>query len=429
MAYDSDIKRQRQQRRRSIQQQKQNQMIRLRRQALTATVALAILICLSFAVIVTMDQIKEMTAPKPTTPTVSAPVATAKPDTVIHLAFGGDLNVTAGTVAAGKTGDGYDYTNVFRDVAPILAGADASVLNFEGNLCGDPYTNADDPQVITRAPQALATALGSAGVDFLQTANSCSINNGLLGLQSTIRGIEQAGMKSLGTYPDAETAEKSKGFALYDIQGVKVAFVAFTKHVGNMALPTGSENCVNLLYTDYTSTYQDVNTEGITKILTDIENEKPDITVALLHWGSEHNSQISASQTEIVKLMQEKGVDAIIGTHSHYVQSLEFDKNAGTVVAYSLGDFLGDADKAGTNYSLLLDLEITKDGKTGKAKITDMGYTPIYIATASDGKTRILRIDTAMAHYEANGIGKVSDAAYEAMKSAKGKIASRIIMK
>lgn len=428
MAYDNDITRQRQQRRRNIQKQKQRRQHRFKRLALTLMIALAILIAAGSGILLLVGQFTGgEQPPAPTSPTVSTPSAVDKPDTVIHLAFGGDLNVTDNTVAAGMKADGYDYTDVFRDVAPILAGADAAMLNFEGNLCGAPYGTAN-----TRAPQELVNALGTVGVDFLQTANSCTINNGLLGLSSTIDGISKAGMQALGSYPNAEAAEKSKGFALYDIQGVKVAFVAFTKHVGNMALPAGSEGCVNLLYTDYTSTYQNINTEGITKILQDIENEQPDITVALLHWGSEYNSQISGSQTQIVELMQEKGVDAIVGTHSHYVQTTEFDKEAGTVVAYSLGDFLGNADKAGTNYSLILDLEITKNHKTGEAKITNLGYTPIYIATPeNDGVayTRIMGIDAAMAHYEANGIGRVSAETYAAMKSAKGKIESRVTVK
>ena len=427
MVQDHDITRQRQQRRRTIQKKKQRRMLRFRRQALSLLIALMVIATAYGGTMLLIDQFRPAQQPEVTTPTVSTPVLTDKPDTVIHLAFGGDLNITDNTVAAGQKGDGYDYTDVFRDIAPILAGADAATLNFEGNLCGAPY-GAEN----TRAPQELVNALGTAGVDFLQTANSCTINNGLLGLSSTIDGISTAGMQALGSYPNEEAVEKSKGFALYDIQGVKVAFVAFTKHVGNMALPAGSENCVNLLYTDYTSTYQKVNTEGITKILQDIQHEQPDITVALLHWGSEHNSQISGSQTQIVKLMQENGVDAIIGSHSHYVQATEFDKEAGTVVAYSLGDFLGDADKAGTNYSLILDLEITKNHRTGEAKITDLGYTPIYIATPeNDGVayTQIMGIDAAMAHYEANGIGRVSERTYNAMKSAKGKIDSRVTVK
>jgi poly-gamma-glutamate synthesis protein (capsule biosynthesis protein) len=186
---------------------------------------------------------------------------------------------------------------------------------------------------------------------------------------------------------------------------------------------------VNLLYTDYTSTYQEVNTEGITSILRDIEREKPDVTIALLHWGSEYNNQVSGTQTEIVKLMQKEGVDAIIGTHSHYVQSMEYDENKGTVVAYSLGDFFGDSEKNYTNSSFILQLEITKNNTAGTAKISDVDCTPIYTLTPErDGveRMKILRIPEAIAAYESDSIHKVSAETYAAMKSALSRIKSRI---
>ena len=126
--------------------------------------------------------------------------------------------------------------------------------------------------------------------------------------------------------------------------------------------------------------------------------------------------------------MQENGVDAIVGTHSHYVQDVEFDAASGTLVAYSLGDFLGDADKNNTNFSSILQLEITKDNTTGKTVISGYDHTPIYIATPErDGVShiRLLRIEQAMAAYEANNIHKVSDETYAAMKTALSKINSR----
>ena len=89
----------------------------------------------------------------------------ATPSTVIHIAAAGDLNVTDQVVAAG--GSSYDYTKAFMDVLPLLAEADLTLLNFEGNLCGTPYGTSSGS-----APQELVEALRSAGVDMLQLANS-----------------------------------------------------------------------------------------------------------------------------------------------------------------------------------------------------------------------------------------------------------------
>jgi poly-gamma-glutamate synthesis protein (capsule biosynthesis protein) len=424
MAFESEEIRKRQQRRKQEAQRRKEQQQLLRRRLTLGLIAAVVVLALCGLVILLLQHDAE---PAPTEPNeITIPIQTqpAEPETVIKIAFGGDLNVTDRVVASGSASGGYDYTNVFMDVVPLFAGSDAALLNFEGNLIGAPYGTQS-----SSAPQELMDALRSAGVDMIQMANSCAINNGLIGLRNTLDSIRQAGMEPLGAYASNEEFERSKGFTLRSIRGVKVAFVSFTKGMDSLGLPVGSENCVNLLYTDYTSTYQEVNTEGITEILRAIEREKPDVTIALLHWGSEYNNQVSNSQTEIVKLMQKEGVDAIVGTHSHYVQTMEYDAEKGTVVAYSLGDFFGDSVKNHTNASLILQLEITKNNTAGTAKITDVDYTPIYTLTPEwDGveHMKILRIPNAIAAYEADSIHKVSAETYAAMKSALSRIKSRM---
>lgn len=364
---------------------------------------------------------REDLAPSTDPPQTSA--APELPDTVIHFVAGGDLNVTDKTVAAGSTGGGYDYTGVFLDIAPILADADLCALNFEGNLAGTPYGSTSHS-----APQEMMTALKAAGVDLIQAANSQSIANGLLGLRSTLQGIRDAGMEPVGAYADTLEFTRSGGFLIRQVEGVRVAIVAFTKGMDGMGLPEGSESCVNLLYTDYNGAYQKVDSQGIQSILQAVAAQEPDITIALLHWGSELNNTISATQKKIKTLMLEGGVDAIIGTHSHYVQDIEFDQEAGTLVAYGLGDLLGDAAEAGTDYSILLDLEITKDGDTGQTAITGYSYTPIYILDQTEaGKgVQVVRIRETMAAYEGNSILDVPEEGYEGMKAALEKITNRL---
>lgn len=358
-----------------------------------------------------------------TAPIIStAPTPVPEGKTVINIVAGGDINITDTVVAAGEQDGRYDYTGVFMDIAALFANADAAIVNLEGNVVGAPYGTDS-----ASAPRELLTALKDMGVDFVQMANSFSIKNGIVGLNTTLSEIRQAGMEPLGACASQEEFDRTQGFTIKDIQGVRVAFVAFTKGMGGLALPSGSENRLNLLYTDYATSYQNINTEGITATLEAVAAQQPDVTIALLHWGSEHKSIISANQTAIKDLMLSLGVDAIIGTHSHYVQSVEFDKQGGTVVAYSLGDLIGTADKADTNYSIVLQLQITKDNATGQTRITGCDYAPVYTLTESrDGQAmRLLRLDVAMAMYEHNHVDKVSAKAYESMKSAYNKIKSR----
>ncbi len=341
------------------------------------------------------------------------------PKTVIRLAAAGDLNINDAVVASG--GDAYDYGPAFRDVLHLLGDADLTVINLEGNLVGAPYGTEE-----RSAPPQLLTALNEAGVDLVQLANSYSIYNGIAGLSRTISAVRAAGMEPLGAYATEKDFEDSGGYTIVEVQGVRIAFVAFTKGMDGMTLPKGSENCVNVLYKDYDSTYHSVDKEKINKILDAAEREKPDATIVLLHWGSEFNDTISTSQNTILELLQEREVDAIIGTHSHYVQQMVFDKDKGTFLAYSLGDLFSDAQRGGTEYSVVLELEITKDEITGDTKVTDFTYTPIFSVAEAGKPLRIVRIHEAMAAFEANFINAITEETYNKMKYALERIEARV---
>lgn len=361
---------------------------------------------------------------KPTQATEPATRAQKSTKTTIHIKAAGDLNVTNSVINAGVAVGGYNYTRAFMDVASTLSDADLTVLNLEGNICGEPYGSDT-----TSAPRELLEGLRNAGVDLIQMANSCTINNGLIGLTSTLQSIRAAGLEPVGAFASESEFQQSKGYTITEAQGVKVAFVAFTKGLGGRGLPAGNDNLVNILYEDYASTYDKIDRTRITSVLKAVEAEKPDITIALLHWGSEYNDDISDTQKSIVNLMKKQGVDVIIGTHPHTVQAIEYDELAGTLVAYSLGDFFGDASRGGTNYSIILDLEITKDSSTGTTKVTNYSYTPIYTvseAESADGYRRVVRIDKTVEAWEENYLDKVSQSAKESMVYALDRIEARI---
>ncbi len=395
-------------------QRKQERQKR-KRKGIVRFVILAVAIIAVLALIIALVSAGKKPSEQPKETQSNTP---ALGDTVIHLAVAGDLNVTEKTVSAG--GSRYDYSETFRDVLPILAEANLSMLNFEGNFYHAPY-GAD-----RSAPPELAEALSATGLDLVQLANSYSIYKGMDGLSQTIYTLKGAGLEPVGAYASSADAKAGKGFTLRQVNGIKIAFVAFTKGMDGMALPEGSAGCVNLLYQDYSTDYQKVDTAGITKIMDAVNRENPDITVAMLHWGSEFNNNISDTQTEICKLLQNQGVDAILGTHSHYVQKMEFNPQTGSFIAYSLGDFFSDAQKAGSEYSVILDLEITKSEATEEAKITNFSYTPIFTVAEPDKPLKILRIQQAMKAYEDGYLGKVSPETYKAMEYALTRIEDRI---
>ena len=371
------------------------------------------------------EVLRETEVPAEETAKATLPVQ-KDPITTIHIKAAGDLNITNSVITSGLSVNGYDFNRAFKDVAAILADADLTVMNMEGNFCGEPYGSET-----TSAPTELLRDLRGAGVDLLQVANSCIINNGMIGMTATLNAIRAAGIEPVGAYANEAELRQSKGYTMTEVNGVKVAFVAFTKGLGGRGMPAGNEDLVNLLYEDYATTYNQEDKDRITRILKNVEAEKPDITIALLHWGSEYNDDISSSQEYLVSLMKKNGVDVILGTHSHTLQPIDYDPLKGTLVAYSLGDFFGDAARGATNYSIILDLEITKDTDAGTTKVTDYSYTPIYTVTENespDGYRRVVRIEKAVEAYTENYLDKVTTSCKDGMVYALQRIGERLAM-
>ena len=426
MAFDEEELNRRREQREKLRRQREAQQKKLKMQLLVAAAVLVVVGVLIFVVSrgsgkpeTTAETAAQTTAATTSPPetTEETKAAETSAESKATIAFGGDLNVCDAVVNAG--GVMKDYTGLFTDVLPLLTEADLTVVNFEGNLVGQPYGSE-----YYSAPQELLEALVSSGVDMLQVANSRSISNGMSGLASTLNAIKTAGLEPLGAYATVSEAEKAGGYTIKEVNGIEIAFVAFTKGMDSMALPSGSEKCVNLLYEDYASTYQDVDTDSITRVLKAAASERPDITIALLHWGSEYNDMISDTQETIIELMYDNGVDAIIGTHPHYVQAVEFDETAGTFLCYSLGDFLSDAQRPGSEYSIILNLEITKDNDTGAAKISGYDYTPIY-TVAEEDTLQVVRLEEAIEAYEQNNADAVTQTTYDSMTYALTRIAER----
>ena len=431
MAPHDDEMNKRRQRREEMRQKQQAEQKRLKTGLIIAGILLVVCTVALLSIIrdtgaLDSPETETSAAVKETQPPETKPQTWSEQNstTTINIRAAGDLNITDSVVKSGLTSTGYDFTRSFMDVAPLLSEADLTVLNLEGNIVGEPYGTER-----TSAPNDLLTALRNAGVDLIQMANSCAINNGLIGLKSTINAIHNSGMEPIGAYATQADFNRSKGYTICEANGIKVAFVAFTKGMNGMGLPAGSEGCVNLLYTDYDSEYKKIDTEGITRILKNAAAEKPDITIALLHWGSEGTDSHSDSQERIINLMKKQGVDVIIGSHPHRLHKIEFDQAAGTLVAYSLGDFFGDASAGGSNYSIILDIEIPKDNHSGITRVTDYSYTPIYTLKESDcadGDRRVVRIYQAMQAYDGNFVDSITKSCYEDMGYSLSRIAQRI---
>ena len=392
--------------------------------AILAAVAGGVYLFLSRGDAPSTEPVETGAEPVQTQPVQTEPEEPKTGTTVIHVAAAGDLNVTDYVLESAAHENGYDFSQTFLDVAPIFSGADLALLNFEGNLSGGTYGYATGA-----APLELPKALKAIGIDAVQTANSAAIRQGVSGLVATLDAFERVGLTALGTFADTDDFRKSGGYEIVEVEGIRIALIAFTKGMDNLGLPAGSENCVNLLYEDYSTDYKKVNTDGIGKVLRNVAEEQPDLTIAMVHWGSEYNDEQPSTMKKIRNQLLDGGVDIILGTHPHMVQEIEYDPVKKTLVAWSLGDFFGDAVMAGTNYSIIVDLEITRDHASGEVFLSGYEYIPIFTLKPEEsaaGGHRVVRIREAMERYEQNYVGRISEDAYGDMEYALERIEKRV---
>lgn len=203
---------------------------------------------------------QEVVTPPPTEPEEPEPV---EPDKTATLAAVGDIMMYQDQIDAAQQEDStYNFADCFSAIKAYTSSADLTVGNLELNLCGTtPYSGNPRTAPYFNAPDILAQNLADIGFDILQTANTYSIMNGINGLTSTMNILNAAGIEAVGTHlSDPGT---TGGYVIREINGIKIAFIAFTKGLNNMTLPLNSEYCVDLLYTDYNSDYSIVDTTGI----------------------------------------------------------------------------------------------------------------------------------------------------------------------
>lgn len=348
---------------------------------------------------------------------------TTAPDTntVVRISAVGDIFLTEDQIDDARCADGsFNFMPQFSDVYAALSKADLTVGNFEGTFAGAPYG-----QDCGSYPDEFAVALNDAGFDLLQTANSFSVYNGLAGLKRTKDVIENNGMHCIGTYRDA--SERSDGqVALFEINGIRVAVLSFTKGLGGMSIPTGEEYCVDLLYTDYADDYEALDTLGITAAIDRAKQEAPDVIIAMVHWGSENVREVSKRQEQVADLMFHNGVDVILGSHPHLVgkveqRSVRMDDGSrkNVLVAYSLGDFC-KVSRGQINLYPVLNLVFTRDAFSGETTLT--GVSCSSIAAMDNGEEAperytILDADNAIALYEGNYYDRITKELYQSLLS------------
>ena len=73
-------------------------------------------------------------------------------------------------------------------------------------------------------------------------------------------------------------------------------------------------------------------------------------------------------------------------------------------IIYSLGNFISGQVKQNTKESIILNMDVVKNGKTGKISINDINYIPIHMAKYN--KYKLENVENSKGNY---GIFKIFD--------------------
>ncbi len=247
----------------------------------------------------------------------------------------------------------YDYSSYFSHVKPLMDEADFTVANMEFCLAGPPYTGYPS----FSAPESLAEEAAEAGVDLFLCANNHICDRGSRGLRSSIGKYRDIGVPFTGIYPDS-TAEAEENPFITDIQGVRTAFVNFT--YGTNGVNPAPPLIVNRM-----------DGKDVRRAIDRAREAGAEIIIALPHWGQEYVTEPSAKQREWADRLLEWGADAVIGTHPHVIQNVEFP------VAYSLGNFISNMSRRDTQLGLAYRLNIAVT-PSGLAFVADGEAIPLW---------------------------------------------------
>ena len=358
-----------------------------------ALIAIAVLVVLAIVIIVSLSVGGEpdvSSTPQATagvTPS-AAPSATPseQPDepsstTTAVIAVGGDIVMHTGLNTEAYSSGEYDYTPIFGVLPDLISSADYAVCSLVSTLAdGGTYT----AYPLFRSPTSIADAISSVGFDLVNTATSHLADSYKDGIDSTLDALDAAGLNHVGTYRTQEERDSSGNRTMVDINGISVAFLAYTCDTNNVPV-SGFEYAASICATDYLTGGTEIDYELMDSDIAAAREAGAELVFVFMSWGTEFSTSPSDLQYEIADGLISAGADVIIGGHCRVPQPMEMrtvrleDGTERTAfVCYSLGNLLSCQNDDYTDISAILNIEITRNDDTGETAVSGVSYRPIF---------------------------------------------------
>ncbi|MCK5332254.1 CapA family protein [Candidatus Parcubacteria bacterium] len=233
----------------------------------------------------------------------------------------GDIMLSRGV--EGKMIAKNDYKYPFLNTADITRSADIAIGNLETTIIVG--RKIQDYEMVFKTDPKSVVGLNFAGFDVLSLANNHSMNFGKVGLESTIKILDENEILHIGAGIGGDEIYKP---ALKNINGTKFAFLSFTYNSDQRKAKTGDVYGV-----------ANMDVEKMKEVVK-LANLNADIVVVSMHAGVEYQISPSSFQKNFARNAVDAGADLVIGHHPHVVQTVE--KYRDKYIVYSLGNFVFD---------------------------------------------------------------------------------------
>ncbi len=227
----------------------------------------------------------------------------------ISLLFIGDIMLDR-TIR--KDGELYEYVNLFSCLKDefskydeVIGNLEGTVTNFESVSKNASYQSPESFRFTFDSKAVVA--LMDIGLSVVSLANNHIRDFGDEGIRQTVLNLDGLGLDFFG-----DPRAGGKTYILKDIEGTKIAFIAYNQFFGSK--------------------------EKTLKDLEEVKNSS-DIQIIFSHWGNEYVEANSTTKT-LAHTFVDAGADLIIGAHPHVIQEEEIYQ--GVLIYYSLGNFIFD---------------------------------------------------------------------------------------
>jgi poly-gamma-glutamate synthesis protein (capsule biosynthesis protein) len=243
-----------------------------------------------------------------------------EPPKKTRLLLGGDVMLSrrVGSLARAR----HDPSWPLRELAPVLRSADIAFVNLEAPFSD--HGRSIEHGMIFKAEPEMISALETAGIAIVSTANNHARDCGRYGVEFTLSWLNRHGILAVGS---AATAEAAHAGAVIERNGLRFGFLAYTFDQAN-------------------GNYRDVD-DRIAAMDVPIMREDlarmcshADVAIVSMHAGNEYWARPNARQIEFAHAALDAGASVVVGHHPHVTQPWECRDNG--VIFYSLGNLVFD---------------------------------------------------------------------------------------